>query len=653
MTANINANLTSIYRKLAVSLEIEEAVSLETEESKKKDVIVITIIKKFQQDVNQILKCDTKSADFKSLLNYVAITALNASQSKKGMKHVISLALRNTVSTNSPMELVKTFISSLSAVAILSGGLTSTPEIPTGQSARRMMTSYSSNTTPFMEIEGLLDIAALKLTTQDVTTDTARKQYMELEEILRFVQMVKINNKNVNEAVKKEDVSLSLQDHDAIIQKLQAKMEMIMSKAKAGARSVMPEIPFDQLSTVQDIVSAIENLFGNQNLCSAVKQKLAKDGFDKTKFINLIRDFVHLADEAIHAPDYAKTQNGRFHPVSRAGYRDRDHDSFTLWSSAVRQEASKETLGKRFLKAINNEQPVDAMEQLIRNSFIEEVGLDTANVQDWTVDTIAVQKAICANLLLPLRALNETKQNLNKGEKELDPVIHKVVTDITRAVLEGRFREWRYENSKHQLSGLSEKQLEIWKSGTTAELCDLKTREEDDLGLFWVTKVGGPSHGFDQNGNCLLPLLCNSRTKAIMINDSRYPDTPAARSYLRLLHRKDGSPELFLEPFQRDFPHIEIFGDALEVDNVYYANIMIHAIKKAGQMGLPLTIHVYYGEIAKALNFSFELRKAKLLLKKSSGIFEASDTLSSKHDWVQMQDELTEPLYRLVHSPES
>ena len=44
----------------------------------------------------------------------------------------------------------------------------------------------------------------------------------------------------------------------------------------------------------------------------------------------------------------------------------------------------------------------------------------------------------------------------------------------------------------------------------------LKTREEDGIDLLWVTKIGGPSHGFDYGPHCLLPLLANGRTKAIL-----------------------------------------------------------------------------------------------------------------------------------------
>ena len=42
-----------------------------------------------------------------------------------------------------------------------------------------------------------------------------------------------------------------------------------------------------------------------------------------------------------------------------------------------------------------------------------------------------------------------------------------------------------------------------------------------ELGLFWATKIGGPSHGFDFEGQCLLPLLANARHKVVLVTDAK------------------------------------------------------------------------------------------------------------------------------------
>merc|ERR1712107_205058 len=43
----------------------------------------------------------------------------------------------------------------------------------------------------------------------------------------------------------------------------------------------------------------------------------------------------------------------------------------------------------------------------------------------------------------------------------------------------------------------------------------------------------------------------------------------------------------------------------------------------------------------------------RLLLRRSNGVVEASDFLSDKHDWVQLTDEVTEALPRILYVPGS
>ena len=44
---------------------------------------------------------------------------------------------------------------------------------------------------------------------------------------------------------------------------------------------------------------------------------------------------------------------------------------------------------------------------------------------------------------------------------------------------------------------------------------------QGELGFFWATKIGGPSHGFDLEGQCLLPLLANARHKVTALGPKR------------------------------------------------------------------------------------------------------------------------------------
>merc|ERR1719433_63417 len=85
----------------------------------------------------------------------------------------------------------------------------------------------------------------------------------------------------------------------------------------------------------------------------------------------------------------------------------------------------------------------------------------------------------------------------------------------------------------------------------------LRTHEDGagELGLFWATKIGGPSHGFDFEGQCLLPLLANARHKVVLVSDPDWPHHPAGRAHLRLLwtNEKEPKPVLWNEGLHCDF----------------------------------------------------------------------------------------------------
>merc|ERR1712187_213823 len=107
--------------------------------------------------------------------------------------------------------------------------------------------------------------------------------------------------------------------------------------------------------------------------------------------------------------------------------------------------------------------------------------------------------------------------------------------------------------------------------------------EDNELGLFWATKIGGPSHGFDFEGQCLLPLICNARHKVILVSDPGYPYHPVGRAHFRLLWTKDDNrPVLWLETVNRDF--------RAEVDSRFYGlAVLKHAVAKSNALGIMLS----------------------------------------------------------------
>merc|ERR1712048_1275218 len=142
--------------------------------------------------------------------------------------------------------------------------------------------------------------------------------------------------------------------------------------------------------------------------------------------------------------------------------------------------------------------------------------------------------------------------------------------DLIGAVLSSSsgFTDWRYRNDvgQEQLRGLSEEQVAAWRQAFSIEHEDcqgVRTHEdcEGELGFFWATKIGGPSHGFDFEAQCLLPLLANARHKVILLSTPSLWPHPLARAHFRLLWasppegtaRPEPEARLWLETTNLDF----------------------------------------------------------------------------------------------------
>merc|ERR1712136_68548 len=154
-------------------------------------------------------------------------------------------------------------------------------------------------------------------------------------------------------------------------------------------------------------------------------------------------------------------------------------------------------------------------------------------------------------------------------------------------------------------------------------------------GFFWATKIGGPSHGFDYEAQCLLPLLANARHKVILVTDPvAWPFHPMCRAHWRLLWTAlpDGTPTPNPEP--------RLWLEAVNADfGARSANVV-----EQTAMAKAVAMERDTGGVVWQTHECF-------LLRPSNGVCEASDYLSNKHDWVQLQDEVTEPLWRALYVP--
>lgn len=381
--------------------------------------------------------------------------------------------------------------------------------------------------------------------------------------------------------------------------------------------------------------------------------------------------FLRLATEALSAPDYAATGMSYDYPGSRAEYRAQAFDPWMSFASLDRQRRSREACREALSAVTESPAPAEAMAAGLIAAFLREIGAAESALRPApTVER--VQQAIEAELLLPLRALRETAEDMVQAAlrpvapEPFEPAPERVpaeallgqtralIDTLTAEVLGGDYRQWRYQNpqSAESLRGLDRSARQRWISSELVRHHPvaggaLHSREEDGLGLFWVTKIGGPSHGFDVGGHCLLPLLANGRTKAIIIDDDRFGRGPAARAYLRVLQSAEGEPRLYLEPLQRDFLHRSERKSA-EADEELRAAILVHAEAKAKAMGVPLSFPEEYHAAAVALGRTPQAREERYWVGAGAGIFEASDTLGLGHDFLNLKPALTPTLMRWV-----
>ncbi|CAK0818805.1 unnamed protein product, partial [Prorocentrum cordatum] len=208
---------------------------------------------------------------------------------------------------------------------------------------------------------------------------------------------------------------------------------------------------------------------------------------------------------------------------------------------------------------------------------------------------------------------------------------------------------------REQLRGLTEAQVEKWREPTETRVGTLRVHEDSagELGLFWATKIGGPSHGFDFEGQCLLPLLCNARHKVVLVTAEEFPHNPCGRAHFRLLWVAGSEPPravLWLEGVHMDGAVWEHGAHVPRLDGP----VLEHAVAKAVAMGVGLSVSSHLRqELARVAGGRGEVRQVNdaVVLRPSNGVVEASDYLDSRHDWVQMKEEVTGRHSRALFEP--
>lgn len=395
-----------------------------------------------------------------------------------------------------------------------------------------------------------------------------------------------------------------------------------------------------QLETAEDLARAISARLKKPDLAATLVNAINAAGDAGKALQKRLVSFALLLDEAVTAPDYRQFFDGGF---DRSVYRARQHAKD---HALGRQLDSRAELSRSLTEALASKDPVGAVEAAVVTQFLREIGLKAHEIAGWQARPEAIAAALEAEAFLPLRAFVE------RGAKDTPylprELTHAVVVEAVQSIVEGRYAEWRLTNagSKEQLAILTEAQFEAFKQriGTTFELgaandqkVELKTREigGESLELFWATKCGGPSHGFDVMVTCALSLVVNGRNTIIVVDDPRWPH-PAARTYLRLVSRPEtGQPVLFLEGPSLDFPYPRHLMLDLEKACIR------HAIEKAKLMGVPLAISGSIAQAVEELKLPVKTHKpyAEPYKLGPSLLLEAASVFGY-HDWPQRQAEV-------------
>lgn len=403
-----------------------------------------------------------------------------------------------------------------------------------------------------------------------------------------------------------------------------------------------------------DDAAMLEDLLSEAGIAASLTDLVASERVTRQELRGL-RQLV--VQSVVMSIDYKTLGLGWHNPQSRIAFRKASHPSITHPASRLRAEQSKLRLVKLIRSLADESSYLSAGAQIV-NAFCDEISIAPEVASQATVE--GGLAALEAELLLPLRALTEdrfagkTMARTFNGDPLPADRIEAKIDELTAHVLDGTYSVWRYSNriGARQLEGLTDQQLDLWMEPTRTEWEDGIVVHEDEpgeLGFFWATKIGGPSHGFDLEGQCLLPLLCNARHKVVLVSSPDWPHYPSGRAHFRLLwttDREKPRPVLWFETVNRCF-------DADVDSRLWGVAVLTHIARKAEAMDAILSVSPGIGgALQEVVSHPGRLRQVceRLTLRPSNAVVEASDYLGD-HDWLQEDEQVTHPLHRVVYEP--
>ena len=324
--------------------------------------------------------------------------------------------------------------------------------------------------------------------------------------------------------------------------------------------------------------------------------------------------------------DYETLGHGYFHNKTLNDYVDINNP--IIISSKRKQLLSYENINN-ILKNIKTEEINNNLWDL----FIDEIyGNQKLKNNIPLYPLTNLYQILCYNLSMPLRSLNVNIPKFNKHmtDKLDQNRSKKFLFELQDSLFKGKFVDFKFKSINKQLSHLSLFNRHLWKYQYKVlhDLSNITTEGDDNYYMyFWATKIGGPSHGFDIAPQCLYSLLGNARNKVIILYNKDFNDY-VARAYLRML-KTNNTCIMLLEKVQFNDSYInDIKNENLK--ELWENYIINHAYKRSKLLNVKLAIPWIENKPKK---------KIRIILDPSDGILEASDYISNKHDWVQLNEE--------------
>lgn len=432
-----------------------------------------------------------------------------------------------------------------------------------------------------------------------------------------------------------------------------------------SVKALFPKaVTFADVGNANDAAEILSQQLGQPGLRQAILEAVAATPpVDQPAMLKTLAAYAVLVDQATTMMDYSKLRHVmgwfsltgvRFNPqfpVTRRGYQERRYLKKHEETSAPRQGESRANLGAALHAALGAKAPKAALESTLVTQFYAELGLPEAATAGWAGTAAGVEKAMAHEALIPLRALYDATAALDhdgvggvlrRDEPALNEACRQATLRIIQHVAQGDFEDWRIDSSKEQLRSLGPDQLGAYRTKLVMDhdggrAGKLTTYDEQGLDLMWVTKIAGPSHGFDLISQCLLPLLGNGRNGAIVVDQEGWPR--AARSTVRMLEDTDGRAMLYVEMNQVCFEHPR--GDETAVREQMRTAILRHALAKAQAMGVRLVVAPSRDNPEKLLRpFGVEGKREDLQIRltPSNMVFESSDTLTNAHHAPQTEE---------------